>query len=217
MQAQIIDKIFAILLNNNPKPQTELVYKNDFTLLVAVILSAQATDISVNLATKSLFAIYDAPEKMLQLGETGLKDYIKSIGLFNSKAKNIIALCNMLIRDYSSKVPDNFAELIKLPGVGRKTANVVLNCLFGKPTMAVDTHVFRVSKRLGLAKGNTPEGVEKELLQVIMKKWLRYAHHLLILHVRYICKPRKPDCLICPISKYCEYYKFNPLSSLKKL
>lgn len=207
MQAEIVNKIFEVFSKNNENPKTELIYKNDFTLLVAVILSAQATDVSVNLATKSLFEIYDTPEKILGLGEEGLKKYIKSIGLFNSKAKNIIALCQILISNYDSKVPNNFEELVKLPGVGRKTANVVLNCLFGLPTMAVDTHVFRVAKRIGLAKGNTPEAVEKELLQIIDGKWLSHAHHLLILHGRYICKARKPDCEICPVKEYCEYYK----------
>lgn len=209
MQAEIVNKIFEVFSKNNENPKTELVYKNDFTLLVAVILSAQATDVSVNLATKSLFEIYDTPEKILGLGEEGLKKYIKSIGLFNSKAKNVIALCQILISNYDSKVPNSFEELVKLPGVGRKTANVVLNCLFGLPTMAVDTHVFRVVKRIGLAKGNTPEAVEKELLQIIDRKWLSHAHHWLILHGRYICKARKPDCEICPIRKYCEYYRLT--------
>ncbi|MCZ6903969.1 MAG: endonuclease III, partial [Rickettsia endosymbiont of Ixodes persulcatus] len=151
MQAQIVNKIFEILSKNNPNPKTELIYKNDFTLLVAVILSAQATDISVNLATKSLFEIYDTPKKILELSEEELKKYIKSIGLFNSKAKNIIALCKILIDEYDGSVPNSFKELVKLPGVGRKTANVVLNCLFSMPTMAVDTHVFRVAKRIRLA------------------------------------------------------------------
>lgn len=210
MQAQIVNKIFEILSKNNENPKTELVYKNDFTLLVAVILSAQATDISVNIATKPLFEIYDTPKKILELGNEGLKKYIKSIGLYNSKAKNIMALCQILISDYNSKVPDNFEQLVKLPGVGRKTANVVLNCLFGLPTMAVDTHVFRVAKRVGLAKGSTPKAVEKELLQIIDGKWLNHAHHWLILHGRYICKARKPDCDICPIKEYCEYYKLAP-------
>ncbi|ADE30302.1 endonuclease III [Rickettsia prowazekii] len=212
MQAQIMNKIFEIFSKNNPKPQTELIYKNDFTLLVAVILSARATDISVNLATKHLFETYNTPEKFLELGEEGLKKYIKSIGLFNSKAKNIIALCQILIKNYQTSIPNNFKELVKLPGVGRKTANVVLNCLFAMPTMAVDTHVFRVSKRIGLAKGNTAAIVEKELLQIIDEKWLTYAHHWLILHGRYICKARKPGCNICPIKEYCEYY-INTFSS----
>ncbi|AAY62042.1 endonuclease III [Rickettsia felis str. Pedreira] len=212
MQAQIVNKIFEIFSKNNPSPKTELIYKNDFTLLVAVMLSAQATDISVNLATKSLFETYDTTEKILELGEDGLKKYIKSIGLFNSKAKNIIALCKILISNYQSSVPNDFKELIKLPGVGRKTANVVLNCLFGMPTMAVDTHVFRVAKRIGLARGNSPEIVEKELLQIINEKWLTHAHHWLILHGRYICKARKPDCDICPIKEYCEYYN-SPIIS----
>ncbi|MFY9590329.1 endonuclease III [Rickettsia endosymbiont of Halotydeus destructor] len=208
-----VDKIFQILSDNNENPKTELEYKNEFTLLVAVILSAQATDISVNLATKSLFEIYDTPEKILQLGEERLKQYIKSIGLFNTKAKNIISLCRILIDNYNSRVPNNFEELIKLPGVGRKTANVILNCLFQQPTIAVDTHVFRVARRLGLAKSESPEKVEAELLQIISKKWLNHAHHWLILHGRYICKARKPDCAICPLTEYCEYYKVQNIIS----
>ncbi|AAU04188.1 endonuclease III [Rickettsia typhi] len=206
MQAQIVNKIFEIFSKNNPKPQTALIYKNDFTLLVAVILSARATDISVNLVTKHLFETYNTPEKILALGEEGLKKYIKSIGLFNSKAKNIIASCQILIKNYQASIPNDFKELVKLPGVGRKTANVVLNCLFAMPTMAVDTHVFRVSKRIGLAKGNTTVIVEKELLQIIDEKWLTHAHHWLVLHGRYICKARKPSCRICHIKEYCEYY-----------
>lgn len=206
MQAKIVNKIFTIFKNSNENPTTELLYKNDFTLLVAVILSAQATDASVNLATESLFKTYDTPEKILKLGEDGLKHYIKSIGLFNNKAKNIIALCKVLIDEHCGKLPNDFKALIKLPGVGRKTANVVLNCLFAMPTIAVDTHVFRVAKRIGLASGNTPEAVEKELVQIIDKKWLIHAHHWLILHGRYICKARKPCCNICPIKEYCLYF-----------
>lgn len=207
MQAKIINKIFEVLSSTNATPTTELKYINDFTLLIAVILSAQATDASVNKATKLLFSSYDTPKKILELGEIKLKNYIKSIGLFITKAKNIIALCQILVDKYDSKVPDNFDELIKLPGVGRKTANVILNCLFGQPTMAVDTHVFRVSHRLGLAKGNTPKQVEFELLQVINIKWLQYAHHWLVLLGRYICKARAPNCPICPVKNYCEYYR----------
>lgn len=206
MQARIVDKIFKTLSKTNPIPKTELEYINNFTLLIAVILSAQATDASVNKATKLLFKKYNTPEQILELGEVKLKDYIKSIGLFSTKAKNIIALCQILVDKYQSKVPDDFDELIKLPGVGQKTANVILNCLFGKPTMAVDTHVFRVSKRLGLAKGNTPKKVEAELLSIIDPKWMLYAHHWLILLGRYICKARAPECIICPVKDYCEYY-----------
>ncbi|CAH2560062.1 endonuclease III [Cardinium endosymbiont of Oedothorax gibbosus] len=207
MEKPIVDRIFEILSHKNQNPTTELIYKNDFTLLVAVILSAQATDVSVNVATKPLFGRFDTPEKMVHLGEEGLKKYIKSIGLFNHKAKNIISLCNLLIRHYDSRVPNNFEALLQLPGVGRKTANVVLNCLFNEPTIAVDTHVFRVAKRIGLAKGTTPEKVESELLETIDQKWSRYAHHWLILHGRYICKARKPNCTMCPIKLYCAYYQ----------
>ncbi|WP_243518088.1 MULTISPECIES: endonuclease III [unclassified Candidatus Cardinium] len=207
MKKPIVNKIFKILSHKNEHPRTELVYKNEFTLLVAVILSAQATDISVNIATKPLFEAYDTPEKMLRLGETGLKKYIQSIGLFNHKAKHIISLCNRLINEYNSRVPNHFDKLLQLPGVGRKTANVVLNCLFNQPTIAVDTHVFRVAKRLGLAKGNTPQKVENELLEVIDQQWRQHAHHWLILHGRYICKARKPNCIICPLKRYCAHYK----------
>ncbi|BFD45747.1 MAG: endonuclease III [Rickettsia endosymbiont of Sergentomyia squamirostris] len=209
MQAQIVDKIFEILSQNNPTPRTELEYVNNFTLLVAVILSAQATDISVNKATRLLFVKYNTPEKILELGEEGVRTYIRSIGLFITKAKNIVALCRILIDKYDSKVPNNFDDLIKLPGVGRKTANVVLNCLFGKSTIAVDTHVFRVSKRLGLANSNAPKKVELELVKVIDKKWLQHAHHWLILLGRYICKARVPNCPACPVKEYCEYYANN--------
>lgn len=207
MQAETVDRIFETLSANNKEPKTELKYINNFTLLVAVVLSAQATDVSVNKATKSLFATYNTPEAILELGEEKLKDYIKSIGLYSTKARNIIALCYDLIKYHNSDVPRTFEELIKLPGVGRKTANVILNCLFDEPTIAVDTHVYRVARRLGLAKGNSPEKVELELLKAINIKWLKHAHHWLILHGRYVCKARKPDCHNCCISQYCEYYK----------
>lgn len=201
-----IDKIFSIFSENNPAPKTELVYNNNFTLAVAVILSAQATDVSVNKATKDFFSEYDTPEKIFALREDGLKDYIKTIGLYNSKAKNIIAFCKILIDKYNSEVPDNFEQLLSLPGIGRKTANVILNCAFGHLTMPVDTHVYRTAHRIGLSSGKTPEKVEKELLNVIQKKWLEHAHHWLILHGRYTCKARKPLCDECSISQYCEYY-----------
>ncbi|MGI2299440.1 endonuclease III [Candidatus Cardinium hertigii] len=207
MEQAIVDKIFEIFSHKNKNPTTELMYKNDFTLLVAVLLSAQATDLSVNIATKPLFERFDTPEKMVYLGEERLKQYIRSIGLFNHKAKNIIALSNLLINHYNSRIPNHFEALIQLPGVGRKTANVVLNCLFNQPTIAVDTHVFRVTKRIGLAKGITPEKVEQELLAVIDQKWRKHAHHWLILHGRYICKARNPNCTICPIKIYCTYYQ----------
>ncbi|WP_341764622.1 endonuclease III [Candidatus Tisiphia endosymbiont of Beris chalybata] len=206
MQAEIIDQIFKTLSQINATPKTELQYVNDFTLLVAVILSAQATDASVNKATKLLFETYNTPRKFLELGELELRNNIKSIGLFITKAKNIIALCQILIDKYDSKVPDNFEALIKLPGVGRKTANVILNRLFNMATMAVDTHVFRVSRRLGIAKGDTPIKVEVELLNAIDIKWMKYAHHWLILLGRYICKARSPNCAVCPVKDYCEYY-----------
>jgi endonuclease III len=207
MHKQTVDKIFKILSAKNPTPTTELIYTNDFTLTIAVILSAQATDISVNLATKPLFEHYYTPAKMLELGEEGLKQYIKSIGLYNHKAKNIIALCRILMDHYQGVIPNTFEALIQLPGIGRKTANVLLNCLFKQSTIAVDTHVFRVSKRIGLAQGNTPKKVEAELLQILDEKWIKNAHHWLLLHGRYICQARKPKCSICPIKQFCLFYK----------
>lgn len=209
MQTKIINEIFETFNRLNPSPKTELEYANHFTLLVAVVLSAQSTDASVNKATTPLFAHYDTPEKILNLGEEALKKYIKTIGLYNAKAKNIIALCKVLIEEHNSTVPDNFDELIRLPGVGRKTANVLLNCAHNLPTMPVDTHVFRVANRVGLTHQNTPEKVEKELLKVIPEKWLYNAHHWLVLHGRYICKARQPLCNVCPVQSYCEYYKMN--------
>lgn len=209
MNSKTINQIFQIFYNNNTVPETELEFNNNFTLSVAVILSAQATDISVNKATKNLFPFYNTPEKILLLGEENLKKYIKTIGLYNSKAKNIIALCQILIDKYNSDIPSEFDELVKLPGIGRKTANVILNCAFGKPTMAVDTHVHRVSNRIGFSNGNTPEKVEKDLLKKIPNKWLKHGHHWLILHGRYVCKARKPLCTECLISEYCKYYKEN--------
>ena len=209
MNSKTINQIFQIFSNNNPTPKTELEFTNNFTLSVAVILSAQATDISVNKATKNFFPSYDSPEKILSLGEDGLKKYIKTIGLYNSKAKNVIALCEILIDKYNSNIPSEFDELIKLPGIGRKTANVILNCAFGKPTMAVDTHVHRVSNRIGFSSGNTPEKVERDLLKKIPNKWLNDGHHWLILHGRYTCKARKPQCSECQITEYCKYYREN--------
>ncbi len=203
----LADKIFQIFSSENPEPKTELEYTNLFTLLVAVSLSAQATDISVNKATKSLFKIADSPEKMLELGENRLRSYIKTIGLYNKKAKNIILLSKILVEKYKGEVPLSFDELYTFPGVGRKTANVILNSWLKIPTMPVDTHVFRVAKRIGLSTGTTPEKVEKELIANIPSKWLTYAHHWLILHGRYICKARKPACSICHISHYCKYFK----------
>lgn len=203
--SKIINEIFFRLAQHNPKPVTELRYINNFTLTVAVVLSAQATDISVNKATKTLFETHSTPSQILALGEKNLKQYIKSIGLYNAKAKNIIALCQILVDKYNSVIPDQFDELIKLPGIGRKTANVILNCAFNQPTIAVDTHVYRVSRRLGLSAGNTPDKVERDLISSVPKKWAMSAHHWLILHGRYKCKARKPLCDSCVISDLCDY------------
>ena len=206
MNQDSIQKIFLKFSSANPSPKTELEYTNNFTLAIAVILSAQATDVSVNKATPELFAEFDTPEKLLSLGEEGLKSYIKSIGLFNSKAKNIISLCEILIKDHNSEIPGDFDKLLNLPGIGRKTANVILSCAFGHNTIAVDTHVFRVAKRLGLSNASTPEKVEKDLLKNIPGEYLTHAHHWLILHGRYVCKARKPLCDICQIKDHCDYY-----------
>ena len=205
MKSKKAEQIFTILDHNNPNPTTELIYKTPFQLLVAVILSAQATDVSVNKASKELFDLAETAEKMIQLGEIKLKNKIRSIGLFNTKAKNIIKTCKILIDHHQGIVPDNRAELEALPGVGRKTANVILNTAFGKPTIAVDTHVFRVANRTGLAKGKTPYIVEQGLLEIVPKRFLKNAHHLLILHGRYVCISRKPLCYNCSIYSYCEF------------
>lgn len=201
-----LNNIFQIFHDLNPNPQTELEYTNNFTLLIAVVLSAQMTDKGVNIVTKELFAKYDTPQKIISLGLDGLKEHIKRINYYNTKAKNIIALSRILIDKYNTEVPSNMEDLISLPGVGRKTANVLMNCAFGAHVMPVDTHVFRVAKRLGIASGNTPEKVENELLTNIPKKWLGNAHHWLVLHGRYICKARTPLCEICPVNKWCAYY-----------
>lgn len=190
---------------DNPEPKGELDYVNDFTLLVAVVLSAQATDVGVNRATKDLFQLADTPAKMLALGEEKVRGYIKTIGLYRNKAKNVIALCEKLIAEFEGTVPANRDFLETLPGVGRKTANVVMNIAFGEPTIAVDTHLFRVSNRTGLAPGNTPLDVELLLEKAIPKEHLLHAHHWLILHGRYICKARKPECGKCLISDLCRY------------
>ncbi len=187
------------------EPVTELEYQSDFELLIAVILSAQATDVSVNIATKKLFAVANTPDAILQLGEAGLKDYIKSIGLYNAKAKNIIQTCTALIQNHNSQVPDNRKDLETLAGVGRKTANVVLNTAFGQPTMAVDTHIFRVSNRTGLATGKTVLIVEKKLIERIPEDFLIDAHHYLILHGRYTCQARTPKCGNCPVFEECMF------------
>ncbi len=205
MNRQKRHEIFSRLRAANPHPTTELKYSNPFELLVAVILSAQATDKSVNKATEKLFEVADTPEKMAALGEEGLKKYIKTIGLFNTKAKNIIATSRILVEQYDSQVPDDRKALESLPGVGRKTANVVLNTAFGQPTMAVDTHIFRVANRTGIAPGKTPLEVEKNLLKFVPKEFLHDAHHWLILHGRYVCTARKPKCGECIICDLCEY------------
>ncbi len=199
--------IFSKLRELNANPDTELHYSSPFQLLVAVILSAQATDISVNKATDSLFPVANTPVSILALGVSRLKPYIRTIGLFNSKAENIIKTCRLLIDNHGGEVPRTRGELEALPGVGRKTANVVLNTAFGEPTIAVDTHIFRVSNRTGIAKGKTPLEVEKRLVRLTPDEFKKDAHHWLILHGRYICKARKPMCSVCPIIEWCEYSK----------
>ncbi len=200
-------EIFNRLRDNNPEPTTELNFANPFELLIAVILSAQATDKGVNKATEKLFAVANTPEAIYALGEDGLKEYIKTIGLYNSKGKNIIKTCKLLIEQHNSQVPDNRKALEALPGVGRKTANVVLNTAFGHPTMAVDTHIFRVSNRTKIAPGKDVTEVEKRLLRLVPKEFMLNAHHWLILHGRYICTARKPKCGACLIEDLCEYKK----------
>jgi endonuclease-3 len=199
--------IFRTLRERMPSPETELNYDTSFELLVAVILSAQATDIGVNKATAKLFPVASTPESILALGLDGLKSYIRTIGLFNSKAENIIKTCRILLEKHGGEVPRTRKELEALPGVGRKTANVVLNTAFGEPTIAVDTHIFRVSNRTGIAKGKTPLEVEKRLLRLTPDEFKLDAHHWLILHGRYVCKARKPACSNCDIIEWCEYKK----------
>ncbi len=205
MTPRQVGRFFEQLAAANPAPATELAYVDPYTLLVAVILSAQATDVGVNKATEKLFKVADTPEKMLTLGEDGLRQYIKTIGLFNSKTKAIIAMSRALLEQHGGQVPGNREALEKLPGVGRKTANVVLNSAFGEPTIAVDTHVFRVANRTGLAPGKTPLDVERALEARVPKKYARYAHHWLILHGRYTCIARKPKCPECVVRDLCEY------------
>lgn len=207
MNNNMISRLFEQLALAIPQPKTELIYHSEFELLIAVVLSAQATDKSVNKATEKLFAVANTPEKILALGEEGLKNYIKTIGLFNTKAKNIIALCEKLLEKHNGQVPKTRAELESLAGVGRKTANVILNTAFGEPTIAVDTHIFRVANRIGLAHSNSVLAVEKELERVIPEKFKLDAHHLLILHGRYTCMARKPKCEQCVISGYCEFFQ----------
>ncbi|WP_455476032.1 endonuclease III [Bartonella sp. B17] len=199
-----IAEIFRRFSVQRPHPKSDLVYTNVFTLLVAVILSAQATDVSVNKATEELFRLADKPEKMVALGEEEIARHIRTIGLWRAKARNVYALCGVLVDQYGGQVPDNREALMALPGVGRKTANVVLNIAFGQPTMAVDTHIFRLGNRIGLAPGKTPEIVEKKLLKIIPIRYLRYAHHWLILHGRYICQARKAQCMQCIIADLCK-------------
>lgn len=205
MNKKTIREIFLRFKKHNPKPTTELVYHNHFELLIAVILSAQATDKSVNKATASLFPIANTPEKILALGEHGLKEYIKTIGLYSNKAKYILATCKLLVEQFKSKVPNDRQALQSLPGVGRKTANVILNTCFNQPVIAVDTHIFRVANRIGLAKGKTPLAVEQQLAEVIPAEFMHDAHHWLILHGRYTCIARKPKCPTCIINDLCEY------------
>jgi endonuclease-3 len=200
-----IEEIFRRFHEIEPEPKGELKSVNEFTFLVAVVLSAQATDVGVNRATAALFKAVDTPEKMLALGEEGLRDYIKSIGLYRAKAKNVMALSKILLEKHAGLVPPEREALEALPGVGRKTANVVLNNVFGESTIAVDTHLFRVGNRTGLAPGKSPYEVEKTLLKVIPAKYLRHAHHWLILHGRYICKARRPECWRCHIADICQF------------
>ena len=198
-------EIYRRLRAHTPHPRGELTYRSPFELLIAVVLSAQATDRSVNLATARLFPVANTPRALLALGETGLIPYIQTIGLFRTKAKNIIALCRRLLDEHGGEVPANHAALIELPGVGRKTANVVLNVAFGQPTIAVDTHIFRVANRTGLAPGKTPDEVERKLVKFTPAEFVHDAHHWLILHGRYVCIARKPKCAECIIADLCEY------------
>ena len=203
-------EIFRRLHEDNPNPTTELVYSTPFELLIAVILSAQATDVGVNKATAKLFPVANTPEAILALGVEGLSEYIKTIGLFNSKAKNVIETCRILIEKHGSQVPNNREALEALPGVGRKTANVVLNTAFGEPAMAVDTHIFRVSNRTGLAPGKDVRAVEDALMRTVPAEFLQDAHHWLILHGRYVCKARRPDCPQCVIRDLCRFPDKTP-------
>ena len=209
MTPQKVREFFKRLHAANPEPKGELEWTNPFTLLVAVVLSAQATDKGVNKATPALFKAADTPEKMVALGEEKIRNYIKTIGLFNTKAKNVYALSKILLEEYGGEIPLSREELVKLPGVGRKTANVVLNIAYAQPTIAVDTHIFRVSNRTGLAPGATVEKVEDKLEKVVPKDYLLHAHHWLILHGRYICIARKPKCYECPVVDLCAYKDKN--------
>ncbi|CAM2874200.1 endonuclease III [Legionella steigerwaltii] len=205
MNKQKRREIFVRFREHNPHPTTELAYHSSFELLIAVILSAQATDVGVNKATAKLFPVANTPQDILDLGLEKLKEYIKSIGLYNSKAQNIMKTCELLVKNYNGKVPNKRVELESLPGVGRKTANVILNTAFGEPTVAVDTHIFRVANRTGLAKGKTPLEVEKALIKNTDPEFLKDAHHWLVLHGRYVCTARSPKCKTCIIQDLCEY------------
>jgi endonuclease-3 len=214
-KAQVFE-FFRRLAELNPEPETELEYRDPYTLVVAVALSAQATDVSVNLATRKLFAVADTPAKMVALGEEGVKEHIRTIGLFNTKAKNVIALSQKLLDDFGGEVPRDRAALETLPGVGRKTANVVLNTAFGEETFAVDTHIFRVCNRTRLAPGKTPLDVELGLEKAVPQPFRRGAHHWLILHGRYICKARRPECWRCPVIDLCPYQPKTPPPATSK-
>ena len=207
MNKAIREQLFGRLARQNPDPQTELRYSSSFELLISVILSAQATDVGVNKATRGLYKVANTPQAIYDLGLDGLKDHIKTIGLFNTKAKNVIKTCKILVDQHAGEVPEDRDALEALPGVGRKTANVILNTAFGHPTIAVDTHIFRISNRTGIAKGKTVVEVEKRLLRTTPKEFMLGAHHWLILHGRYVCKARKPDCDNCIIEDLCEYKK----------
>ena len=205
MKLAEVDAFYARLAAADPEPEGELAYSNPFTLLVAVVLSAQATDVGVNKATRALFAAVDTPEAMLALGEAKLRDHIRTIGLYRNKAKNVIALSRRLLAEHGGEVPADRDALVALPGVGRKTANVVLNTAFGEPTIAVDTHIFRVANRTGLAPGKDVRAVEDALVRRTPDRWKRHAHHWLILHGRYVCKARKPECASCAVADLCGY------------
>ena len=207
MNKAIREQLFGRLARQNPDPQTELRYSSSFELLISVILSAQATDVGVNKATRGLYKVANTPQAIYDLGIDGLKEHIKTIGLFNTKAKNVIKTCKILVDQHAGEVPEDRDALEALPGVGRKTANVILNTAFGHPTIAVDTHIFRISNRTGIAKGKTVLEVEKRLLRTTPKEFMLGAHHWLILHGRYVCKARKPDCDNCIIEDLCEYKK----------
>lgn len=214
MKKADVAEFFARLKAQRPNPTTELAYSSPFELLIAVILSAQATDVGVNKATAKLYPVANTPQAILDLGIDGLKEYIKTIGLYNAKAENIIKTCHMLVNLHAGEVPDNRQDLEALAGVGRKTANVVLNTAFGQPTMAVDTHIFRVSNRTGLAPGKNVDAVELKLLKVIPKEYLMDAHHWLILHGRYTCKARTPSCKACVVSDLCAWKEKNEFGAL---